>query len=98
MASEIAHWHNDMEFIYVTAGAMRALTERGKRIPQDVAVVGFDDMPLCGYTSPTLTTVRVPKQEMGKAAAKRLLEKIKDGRLPPVKIEIGTSLIRRTSA
>ena len=82
----------------IAAGAMRALTERGKRIPQDVAVVGFDDMPLCAYTSPTLTTVRVPKQEMGKAAAKRILEKIKDGRLPPVKIEVGTSLIRRTSA
>ena len=54
-------------------------------------------MPLCAYTSPTLSTVRVPKQEMGKAAAKRLLDKIKDG-LPPVKIEVGTSLIRRTSA
>ena len=81
----------------IAAGAMRALTERGKRIPQDVAIVGFDDMPLCAYTSPTLTTVRVPKQEMGRAAAKRLLDKIKDG-LPPVKIEVGTSLIRRTSA
>ena len=71
--------------------------ERGKRIPEDVAVIGFDDMPLCAYTSPTLTTVRVPKQEMGRAAAKRLLDKIKDG-LPPVKIEVGTSLIRRASA
>ena len=81
----------------IAAGAMRALTERGKRIPEDIAVVGFDDMPLCAYTSPTLSTVRVPKQEMGKTAAKRLLDKIKDG-LPPVKIEVGTSLIRRTSA
>lgn len=82
----------------IAAGAMRAFTERGKRIPQDIAVVGFDDIPLCGYTSPTLTTVRVPKQEMGRAAAKRLLEKIKDGHTPPVKIEIGTVLIRRASA
>ena len=81
----------------IAAGAMRALTERGKRIPEDIAVIGFDDMPLCAYTSPTLSTVRVPKQEMGRAAAKRLLDKIKDG-LPPVKIEVGTSLIRRTSA
>ena len=82
----------------LACAAIKASFESGLNVPGDIAVVGFDDMPLCGYTSPTLTTVRVPKQEMGKAAAKRLLEKIKDGRLPPVKIEIGTSLIRRTSA
>ena len=82
----------------IAAGAMRALSERGKRIPQDVAVIGFDDMPLCGYTSPRLSTVRVPKQAMGRAAAARLLEKIEDERLAPVKIEMGTTLIRRGSA
>ena len=59
----------------IAAGAMRAMQERGIRIPEDVSIVGFDDMPFCEVTTPRLTTVRVYKQEMGALAVRRLVDK-----------------------
>jgi len=81
----------------IAAGAIRALQEEGYRIPQDIAVIGFDDMPLCTYITPSLTTVRVPKQYMGELAVKRLAEIISNPDASPVKVEIATSLIKRKS-
>ncbi len=57
----------------IAAGAMRAMQERGIRIPEDVSVVGFDDMPFCEVMTPRLTTVRVYKHEMGALAVRRLV-------------------------
>jgi DNA-binding LacI/PurR family transcriptional regulator len=54
-------------------GALRALREAGRRVPDDVAVIGFDDIELAGYTDPALTTVRQPIQEIGRQLARRLL-------------------------
>ena len=56
----------------IAAGALRALKEKGYQIPKDVAIIGFDNMPLCSYMEPALSTVQVPKQYMGQMAAKRL--------------------------
>lgn len=81
----------------IAAGAVKALKEAGYRIPQDIAVVGFDNMPLCTYIEPTLTTIHVPKQYMGKMAVKRLHEIINDSDSQPIKIEIATSLHKRKS-
>lgn len=81
----------------IAAGAVRALKEKGYRIPEDVAVMGFDDMPLCTYIEPALTTVHVPKQYMGQIAVQRLLQIIKGSENYPVKIEIGTNIIKRKS-
>ena len=81
----------------IAAGAMRALTEAGYRIPEDVAIIGFDDMPLCTYMNPPLTTVHVPKQYMGDLAVKRLVEIIKNKSSLPVKIEVATTLVKRKS-
>lgn len=81
----------------IGAGAIRALKEKGYRIPEDVAIIGFDDMPLCNYMEPTLSTIRVPKQYMGELAAKRLAEIISNPHSSPVKIEIQTSLVKRKS-
>ena len=53
-------------------GAMRAIRERGLRIPQDVSICGFDDLFLSSYTDPPLTTVRQPKREMGLMAGEML--------------------------
>ncbi len=81
----------------IAAGAMKALKEKGYRIPEEVALMGFDDMPLCTYIEPALTTVHVPKQYMGQMAVTRLLQIIKGSENYPVKIEIGTNIIKRKS-
>jgi DNA-binding LacI/PurR family transcriptional regulator len=57
-------------------GAIQALREAGKRIPEDVSVVGFDDIQSAAFQNPALTTVRQPLREMGMLAAQTLLERI----------------------
>jgi LacI family transcriptional regulator len=59
-------------------GAMRALKDAGLRVPEDVSVVGFDDILSAAYSTPSLTTVRQPLTEMGKRGAQILLERIAD--------------------
>ena len=81
----------------IAAGAVRALKEAGYRIPQDIAVVGFDNMPICAYIEPSLTTVHVPKQYMGRMAVHRLHELICQPDNQPIKIEISTTLQKRKS-
>lgn len=61
---------NDM----IALGAMKALQEMGYRVPEDVSVVGFDDLPFSAISSPALTTLRVPNKEMGRIAVRRLAE------------------------
>jgi DNA-binding LacI/PurR family transcriptional regulator len=56
-------------------GAMAALRERGVRMPDDVAVAGFDDIPTLRDVAPSLTTVRLPLTEMGRLAATMVLER-----------------------
>lgn len=63
---------NDM----IALGAMKALQEKGYRIPEDVSIVGFDDLPFSEISSPGLTTLRVPNREMGKMAVRRAAELI----------------------
>ena len=82
----------------IAAGALRAFTEAGYRIPQDISIIGFDDMPLCTYTIPALTTIHVPKQYMGELAVKRLAEIIENPSSCPVKIEIATQIKKRKSS
>lgn len=81
----------------IACGAMKAFQEKGFRIPQDIAVIGFDNMPMCTYVEPSLTTVNVPKQYMGEMAVCRLHELLTAGRAFPVKLEIGTELVKRKS-
>jgi DNA-binding LacI/PurR family transcriptional regulator len=57
-------------------GAIRALREAGRRVPEDVSVVGFDDIQSAAFQNPGLTTVRQPLREMGRAAAEILLKRI----------------------
>lgn len=81
----------------IAAGAVRALKEAGYRIPKDIAVVGFDDMPLCNYIDPALTTIHVPKQYMGRMAVQRIHQLILSPDSLPIKIEISTKLVVRKS-
>ncbi len=84
---------NDM----IALGAMKALTEYGYRIPEDVSIIGFDDIPYSEIASPRLTTIRVPKQEMGQAAARRMIELIRKPTNAKLKIQICTNFIERDS-
>ena len=61
--------------------AMRAIRDAGLRIPEDVAVAGFDDFAFAEYVEPPLTTVAVPGYEMGKAAATMLIDQL-EGHAP----------------
>jgi LacI family transcriptional regulator len=60
----------------VALGAIGAMREAGIRVPNDVSIVGFDDIPLAAYFDPPLTTVRLPAFELGQAAGRALLERI----------------------
>ena len=57
-------------------GAIRALRESGRQVPEDVSVVGFDDIQSAAFQNPSLTTVRQPLRAMGRAAAEILLKRI----------------------
>ena len=81
----------------IAAGAMKALKESGYKIPNDISIIGFDNMPISTYIDPTLTTINVPKQYMGEMAVKRLVTLIEGKKQAPVKIEIATDLVIRHS-
>lgn len=81
----------------IAAGAMKALKEFGYKIPDDIAIIGFDNMPLCTYLSPNLTTVNVPIKYMAHVAVLRIINIIEGDKFYPIKIEINTNLIVRKS-
>lgn len=66
--------YNDVSAI----GAIWAFKDAGLEVPQDISVVGFDDVPMAVFSNPTLTTVRQPLQTMGRIAARTLIERIED--------------------
>ncbi|MEZ0090260.1 LacI family DNA-binding transcriptional regulator [Streptacidiphilus sp. EB129] len=82
----------------MAAGAMRALRQAGRRIPEDVAVVGFDDSVVARHTDPPMTTVRQPSEEMGRTMARLLLERIADPDSPRRRAVLPTELVPRASA
>ncbi len=78
-------------------GAMRALREAGLRVPEDVAVVGFDDLPQSARTEPPLTTVRQPTYRLGTTAVDSLLDLIEYPDSSPRRIVLPTELVVRAS-
>jgi LacI family transcriptional regulator len=81
----------------VAFGVMEAAARRGLRIPQDLSVVGFDDLPQSALSRPALTTIRQPMYRMGQTAVEMLLTLIAGGRLPQARIELDTELVVRDS-
>lgn len=79
-------------------GVYRALYEAGLRIPDDVSVLGFDDLPFARLLTPALTTVRQPVREMGALATRMLLRTIAGEKLESTRVELATSLIVRESS
>jgi len=78
-------------------GLYEAARQRGLRVPQDLSVVGFDDLPVARWVSPPLTTVRQPLAEMGRAAAQMLDDLIDGVPLRMNRVELSTELIVRES-
>ncbi|MFG3719237.1 LacI family DNA-binding transcriptional regulator [Streptomyces massasporeus] len=79
-------------------GALDALRAAGRRVPQDVAVIGFDDFPLAQRTEPRLTTVRQPLEEMGRAMIRLLLEDMEEPSVAYRHVILRTELQVRESA
>ncbi|MEU4675711.1 LacI family DNA-binding transcriptional regulator [Micromonospora sp. NPDC023737] len=93
----------DVDAVFVASdlmafGALRALREAGRRVPDDVAVVGFDDAPIARQADPPLTTVFQPVEEMGRQMARLLVARIRGDDLPAPHVLLDTQLVHRTSA
>ncbi|WP_410814475.1 LacI family DNA-binding transcriptional regulator [Micromonospora sp. 067-2] len=94
--------HPDLDAVFAASdlmahAALRTLREAGRQVPQDVAVVGFDDIETAAYTEPPLTTVRQPIVEIGRRMTRQLLRLAAGETIEPA-IMLPTELIRRASA
>jgi len=76
---------------------IRVATARGLRVPEDLSVIGFDDVPEAAAAAPPLTTIRQPLAEMGRAAVDLLIRMIDDG-AEPAHVRMPTELVERGSA
>jgi LacI family transcriptional regulator len=83
---------------FMAIGALRAASERGLRVPEDLSIVGFDDIPQSAFTVPALTTIRQPKLDMGRRGTELLINLI-DCKSPPTEAEapLDVELIIRES-
>lgn len=82
----------------MAAGALTALRAAGRRVPEDVAVIGFDDFPLAQHTDPKLTTVRQPLEDIGRTMVRLLLEEMEDSAVAWRHVILRTELVLRGSA
>src|SRR3954447_20614069 len=78
-------------------GVLRSLNEAGRRVPDEISIVGFDDIPEAAYFTPPLTTVRQDFNEMGRLSLQMLLEQIESGTVPPARQTVAPELIVRGS-
>ena len=81
----------------IALGAMQAFEEAGYRIPEDISIVGFSDIPAAETCHPPLTTIHVPAQYMGELAAARMVQIIEEKLDRPTRIEVSTELKKRKS-
>ena len=78
-------------------GAMDTIRDMGLRIPEDVSIAGFDDIPMASLFHPALTTVRQPLFEMGSAATKMMISLLSGVDIPTTRLELRTELVVRNS-
>ena len=79
-------------------GAIRRAQEQGKCVPDELSIVGFDDIDWASLNLPPLTTIRIPKHQLGQEAAKRLLSALNDPDSRPVEVVVSVQLIPRGSS
>ena len=75
--------------------AIKAIREKGYRIPEDISIIGVDDIETAQYLSPMLTTVHIPTEEMGQLAAKILIDRINGGHRIPLKLILPFHIAKR---
>jgi LacI family transcriptional regulator len=78
-------------------GAIRALHDHGLRVPEDISVVGFDDIQSAAFHNPSLTTIRQPLHEMGTIAARVLLQRVRGQNSVPQMLPVLPELVIRES-
>ncbi len=81
----------------IAAAAMKAFREYGYRVPEDISIMGFDDMPLCDIMNPPLSTMRVDKRQLGRTAVECLLTRMNGAKHGKMKIALQTDLVCRES-
>lgn len=81
----------------VALGAMRAFIDEGLKIPEDISLIGFDNIDMASYVTPALTTISIPSDALAHFAVKTLLDKIQQPRNFPVSIHIPYELVERES-
>jgi LacI family transcriptional regulator len=81
----------------IAIGMLQRLREMGARVPGDLSIVGFNDIPLAGLLEPALTTVRVPQLEMGAVGARLLIDRLEGRPIEQVRVTLPTELIVRAS-
>lgn len=81
----------------IAIGAMRALKEEGYKIPEDISIIGFDNISFGVLSNPALTTMHVYKQEMGETAVRELAFSIENEEAPRLKIQVCTKFVERDS-
>ncbi len=82
----------------IAIGMLKRLREIGARVPRDLSIVGFNDIPLAGLLEPALTTVRVPQLEMGVAGAHLLIDRLEGRPIVDVRLTLPTELVIRGSS
>lgn len=101
--AELLERHPELDAVFaasdtMAAGALAALRAAGRRVPDDVAVIGFDDFQLAQHTEPLLTTVRQPLEEIGRAMVRLLLEEMEQPEVAWRHVILRTRLVVRGSA
>jgi DNA-binding LacI/PurR family transcriptional regulator len=81
----------------MAVGAIRALREAGRRVPDDVSVIGFDDIPLASYFDPPLTTMRQDMPVIGRLAARLLIQALNQPEAPAEHVNLPAELVVRSS-
>ncbi|MFE7083182.1 LacI family DNA-binding transcriptional regulator [Priestia megaterium] len=100
---DILKRHDDLptalfcESDYIAISLVKSLTELGIKVPEDISVIGFDDIPECKVIHPELTTIHVQKRKMASLAVDRIIELMENTQNEKIKYVIDTELISRNS-
>lgn len=78
-------------------GVMKALDESNIKIPEEISIISIDNVEMCQFVSPMLTSIDIPKEDLGRFALKTLLDRIEGGHHLPIKVEIPFKLVQRES-